>query len=120
MTKPAFTPGPWTVQDAGPFSGNVVRAEVVAGEFKVCEIEDSAVNEDQNIGNHARKRAVKRDEANARLIAASPKLVEVIEDLLTTAKECGFDTWPGDSAAEFAAACTRAREALATAGVTLD
>lgn len=98
QTQTTHTRGPVKIQDAGPFSGNIIRFEIVAGDdFKLCEIEDSAVQTEQDIGNHARKRAIRRDEANARLLTAAfnsydkhfgPRAVEAAEaDLLGEALE---------------------------------
>ena len=43
---------------------------------------------------------------------ATTELMNAAEDMLSTAQEAGFDTWPGDAAKEFRDACERARDAL--------
>jgi hypothetical protein len=65
------TPGPWTIADAGPDSGNVIRFEINQCDFMVCEIFDSALEPDGN----DRIEAQERDEANANLIASAPQLL---------------------------------------------
>lgn len=81
MSKTEHTPGPWTVRDAGPNCGNVIRLEVMSGDFKVCDVEDSAID------FHLRTfrstiQAQNRDAANARLIASAPDLLVAIKNLL--------------------------------------
>lgn len=82
MGKSTFTPEPWTIQDAGPNSGNCIRMEIVGENgFKICDIEDSAIN----VKSHSARKVIaaqKRDEANARLIAAAPDLLAACKRLV--------------------------------------
>ena len=72
MSKHAFVAGPWTVEDAG--GGPVVTAH--DGLLSVAEIHDHSDTSDQHTTDEAR--------ANARLIAASPKLMSALELAVAT------------------------------------
>lgn len=62
------TPGPWSVDDA---------SNVRAGEAMIAQTYRN------NIGM-----SVREELANARLIAAAPELLEVLEDAVKRCKEC--------------------------------
>lgn len=80
----------WTIRDAGPNSGNIIRFEIMCGDSVVCEIEDSTIDL-QNDGATASeiRRAAKKDEAKARLIKAAPNLLAALQACEITLRRCG-------------------------------
>jgi len=67
----AFTPGPWTVSDSAPeeYAVSIHGAQLETGGFPiVADIPERTIH-----GTH---------EANARLIAAAPDLLEALRDAL--------------------------------------
>ena len=93
------TPGPWWASDHGPLSGNIIRAEINAGDrnspITICEVPDSAIDTESDIGNPGRKLATKKDAANIALLAAAPtllaqrdRLAECLRNLLDQQARC--------------------------------
>jgi hypothetical protein len=75
IMKPKHTPGPWSLSDAGPNSGNIIRMEVCGPDaHRVCEIEDSTIDAAKTM----KRKAAQRDEANARLIQSAPDLLSAL------------------------------------------
>lgn len=78
MSNTKHTPGPWSIFRDGD---NLI-------------IETIPLNRFSAIAEITGGRGLEEDEANARLIAAAPELLEALEQILTrfTEKECK-DTW---------------------------
>ncbi len=76
MAEHGFTPGPWSYRSQPHDDWGVVRA----GRFWICQAKDPRAFDDETLAAH---RAAKTDpwEANARLIAASPTLLEALEQV---------------------------------------
>ena len=75
MTNSAHTPGPWVYQYS-PYTsqdGHEIPAFEVHGEDKVCDTNENQPSEEQ--------------EANARLIAAAPELLDALDCLLIYAAD---------------------------------
>lgn len=63
------TPGPWTIDDAGPDSGNLIRGEVYGPRRQlIAELPCPHANRDNHVGP-------KNWLGNARLIAAAPDML---------------------------------------------
>ena len=74
MTKPAHTPGPWRVE---PLEWNHGASIAIVADGQIVAT-ISPENEDEEPGLHTATRGP-HDEANARLIAASPDLLKALE-----------------------------------------
>lgn len=72
------TPGPWTVSADRDAWGFYMLHDVASHECDECDECDDAIE------SHCPRCGWERDDANARLIAAAPDLLEALEMLLDT------------------------------------
>jgi hypothetical protein len=75
MGKPKHTPGPWTLDDFGPNSGNIYRGEIDAKNSRIADLMDCFDN-----GGMTPEQWV----ANAHLIAAAPLMYEALSELVNS------------------------------------
>lgn len=113
MTKPAFTPGPWSVSN---------RAEILAGRDKDGDdIVLASVGVSSGFRSHTHaivKAQSEKGKANAHLIAASPILYAVLQDCeewLRVMLEQQLIPQGSDGAKHIKATVARARAALSKA-----
>jgi hypothetical protein len=82
MQKPTATPGPWTLKWKGTYGDNMTitgkseRYGQSTGEVLIAKMEN------HRLGSADRVPPVEIQTANARLIAASPFLLQALEELL--------------------------------------
>lgn len=101
LTPPPITPGPWNVDPA------LIR---------VTGTSDITCSAGRIIAFLTVRDA---NEANARAIAALPKVLEALEDLLENLDETGLATMPGDTFENMRETIERAKDALLEAGYTI-
>lgn len=115
LTPPPITPGPWNHRPTHWAGGS--------DSFKYGKENCPWINADGKSDiarvNPFGAYANAEDMANARAIAALPKVLEALEDLLENLDETGLATMPGDTFENMRETIERAKDALLEAGYTI-
>ena len=107
MSEAKHTPGPWTVLPEELDRDYIrIRGTVLGGRYKIANVLHPS---GRNLSKELQKREAEETRANARLIAAAPKLLEACEALLDGLDDYWITTAEGEAAVE------AAKEAIAEA-----
>jgi len=90
MTQLKHTPGPWRIQEglAAPKANRKYRQLYIAGKRSVAEVENYAYN--TPIDTDLYKKRIEEMEANAKLIAAAPVLLDALHKAVDQLRQiCG-------------------------------
>lgn len=105
MTEAKHTPGPWAYRPQKYDDWGYVRGPEQADGFQpfICQAKDMRAMEDEILNEH-RRNGTDPWEANARLIAAAPELLEALEAIVPILCE-GFEGGCGKLSRHDCAAC---------------